>query len=158
MRAGLAVLLILLSVLMPLQTASGEGITVTVTIEAAVSQAAGVTLRKRPDQRGRPGVTLTYRFRLQNTGNGTDRFALAAISSRGWSVAVPGGALTDVLAPAPGGRSRATVDVEVTIPLLETIGAEDMLTLTATSEFDPGVSAQAAVTSTVVERGVIKNR
>ncbi len=93
---------------------------------------------------------MVYRFRVQNTGNGTDQFALVATSTRGWRIVMPGGALTDPLSPGPGGGSRETVEVQVVVPVTETIGAEDVLTLTATSEFDPAVSADISVTSTVV--------
>ena len=141
----------ILSSAQPLLAATGGEIAITVTIQQA--QVAGVEIRPRPDQRGEPGETLTYRFRLQNTGNGTDRFSLAANSSREWAVALPDGALTGPLVPAPGGRSRETVAVQVTIPLTEPRGTEDVLTVTATSEFDPGVSAQVSVSSTVVVRG-----
>lgn len=122
-------------------------------VTTTVNQVAGVSVQAPPGRRGRPGETLRYRFSLQNGGNGTDRFRLAATSNRGWSVSLPGGTLTDPLTPRPGASSRTTIEVEVSIPLTETIGAQDLLTLTATSEFDVAVSTQASVTSTVVVRG-----
>ena len=94
---------------------------------------------------------MVYRFRVQNTGNGTDQFALVATSSRAWRIVMPGGAFTDPLSPGPGGGSRETVEVQIGVPVTETIDAEDVLTLTATSEFDPGVSADASVTTTVAK-------
>ena len=141
-------LLSVVAVVAPASLVSSENITITVTIQQA--QLAGVELRPPPDKRGRSGDTLTYRFRLQNTGNGTDQFAITITSNRGWFIiAPPGGQVTDPLTPGPGGGSRTTVEVNVTIPVDETIGTEDVLTLTATSEFDPSVSAQAQVTTTV---------
>lgn len=122
-------------------------------VTTTVNQVARVAMQPPHDQRGRRGETLTYRFRVENTGNGTDRFRLTANSSRGWAVFLPGGDLTAPLTMGPGAGSQTTVEVEVTVPLTETIGTQDVLTLTATSQFDLTVLTQTSVTSTVVKRG-----
>lgn len=149
MRINSALLLILLGLMAAVPVAYAGEVTVTVTI--AQAQVAGVEIRPRPDRRGRPGETLTYRFRVQNTGSGTDRFTLAATSSLEWPFVLPGGTLTDFLTTPPGPDSRTTVEVQITIPAGETVGAQDVLMLTVTSEFDPGVSADTSVTSTVAK-------
>jgi len=122
-------------------------------VTTIVNQVAGVSVSAPRDQRGKPGATLTYQFTVQNTGNGADSFQLAATSTRGWPINLPGGMLIGPLTADKGASSRQSVTVEVTIPLTEPVDTQDLLTLTATSQFNPSVSAQASVTSTVVRRG-----
>ena len=119
-----------------------------------VNQAAGVTLNAAGRNRsGRSGETVTHAFTVTNAGNGTDQFQLAASSSQGWAVVLPGGNLTGPLTAGKGGRSKVKIEVEVTIDPAATEGTVDTLTLTATSQLDAAVSTQASVDTTVVIRG-----
>ena len=114
-----------------------------------VNQVARVVVSRPAGQRGGRGHTLTYLLTIRNRGNGTDRFRLTASSSRGWVVLLPDGALTVPLTGGSGPGSRTTMRIMVTIPPSETLGVQDILTLTVTSEFNPEVSGRASVTSRV---------
>jgi sugar lactone lactonase YvrE len=81
------------------------------------------------------GTTVTHTFKLHNEGNGRDGAWLAATSSHGWPVTVPG---EGFVAPLPCGGER-TLHVAVAVPAGIPSGIRDTLTLTATSRLDPVV-------------------
>ncbi len=152
-RQAALCLFLALSPVAELRAAPGGQVAVTVTVRQAESQIAevGVKARRPRHQRGAPGETLVYEFTVRNKGNGPDRFRLTAVSSLGWPLRLPGGEWTPVLSGRPE-EGRINVLVEVAIPLTELRRAKDFLALTATSQADPTVSAQAVATTTVAAR------
>lgn len=113
-----------------------------------VNQVAGVVISiARDTQWARPGETITYRFTVQNTGNGLDSFILAATSSSGWPVTIVGG---DYIGPLePGKKGAVQVEVQLTVPPTAADAETDILTFNATSNFNPLISSQAQATTTV---------
>ena len=124
------------------QVVQADIITVVVTIERIV---AGMVFAPS-DQNGVPGQTLVYIFHIQNTGNSSDTFDLSTLSSNGWTTNLPAGNTVGPLAP---GRDSVPVDVELSIPAEAEPGTQDILTLTATSQYDSNVSESASVTTSV---------
>lgn len=115
-----------------------------------VNQIAGVAVSIiRDTQWARPGDTITYRFTVENTGNGLDSFKLTAASSSGWPVTIVGG---NHIGPFEPGR-RVFVDVQLSIPLTAAEAQIDILTFTAISDFNPLISSSAQATTTVRIRG-----
>jgi hypothetical protein len=91
---------------------------------------------------GRPLGVVGYEFTVTNMGDYTDSFTLEA--SGVWTATLPGGANTGQLAVG----ASATVLVIVEIPADAVGGATDVTTLTAASDLDATVSAEASVTTT----------
>lgn len=111
-----------------------------------VNQVAGVRVRALTRRlQGRPGETLTHLFRIRNVGTGEDTFDLEAVSSRGWAVSLPQGS---TIGPLAAGE-RKSIPVEITIPTDAAPRTRDMLTLTATSQFDTEVSHSTRATTMV---------
>jgi len=118
-------------------------------VTTTVNQAAGVAASiGRDAKRGRPGETVTYSFRVNNTGNGTDGFTLTAESASPWPVTITGG---DHIESLGSGRVR-TVYVQVSIPPTAVNGDTDIVTFTAVSDFNPLISSSAQATTTVRAR------
>jgi uncharacterized membrane protein len=112
-------------------TATG---TTTAEIDPSVDLTSGSSA-----QTGLPGELVTHSYTLTNTGNYTDSFSLD-VAGNAWPTVVTGN--TGNLGPGDAYQ----VEVAVTIPdnpAMRVIIASDSFTLTATSDFDGGVSAQA---------------
>jgi YVTN family beta-propeller protein len=107
----------------------------------AVEQQAGLSLLP-PSQEGSglPGETVVYSLTVTNLGNYTDTFSLEA--SGLWTAA------PSVGSTGPLGAGESFVfTLEVAIPASADEGSSDLATVTAQSEFDPGVSSSAQVTT-----------
>lgn len=91
---------------------------------------------------GQPGTIVTHTFRLINTGTVGDTFTVV-IGGSIFAVAAP-----PAVGPLAAGAS-VNFDVQVTIPLTATAGLSDDALLTATSQTDVVVSAQADVITAV---------
>jgi uncharacterized repeat protein (TIGR01451 family) len=91
------------------------------------------------------GSTITYTVELQNRGQSADRFDLE-LSLSDWPVAVMDGGfiqeLTQSLSLSP--CQTQTLGVRVAVPPDAGWNVTDVVTLTARSQADPGVAAQAA--------------
>jgi len=105
-------------------------------VTTTVNQIAALSIRSPKNRRDRPGEIVTLRVQVRNLGNGEDSFELSAISSLVWEVNFPGGNTTGPLAR----RGRSTISLEVTIPAGAARGDSNIVTITATSQFDPSVS------------------
>lgn len=134
----------LLIYIFPLNSqAAGTGsITVTVTVREIMT---GVSVQAPEAQSGEQRETLTYAFVVQNIGNEEDSYRLSATSSSHWRVRLLGGRRIGPLAPG----ESVTVDVRITIPRRAPAGAEDQLTLTATSRTDKTIQGSGSVITTV---------
>jgi len=96
---------------------------------AKVSVVRGVDVTISPSlQDGTPGMTLTYTVSITNTGNVWDTYNITFSDNAGWD---PRFDLVQVKL-APYG-SAVVWNLEVTIPEGAPIGAEDNITVTATS-------------------------
>ena len=91
-------------------------------------------------QAGHPGDVLTYTLEVSNTGDFEDSYSV--VISASWDTAAP-----PTIEPILPGEDGELV-VTVTIPQDAQLGDQDMATLTLTSQGDPLVSQQAALTST----------
>jgi uncharacterized membrane protein len=90
-----------------------------------------------------PDETITYSHALTNTGNYTDTFDLAYMSSRGWILGTPPPSIE-----LAAGESRQ-IDVQISVPAAILSGTTDTLVITATSQADPGVVGTVTDTTTV---------
>lgn len=117
--------------------------------EILVPSGHGVEMQRisRPGT-GKPGESVHYTFRIENLGNATDTYALAAMSIPDWHV--------DVSPPYVALRPGETRDMSATvhIPHSATDWARHLLTLTATLEPEarllrPAASATAQAITTV---------
>jgi hypothetical protein len=116
-------------------------IPVTMTI---IEQQAGLSLVP-PSQEGSglPGETVVYTLTVTNLGNYTDTFSLEA--SGLWTPR------PSVGSTGPLGVGESFVfTLEVAIPASADEGSSDLATVTAQSEFDPGVSSSAEATTTAL--------
>lgn len=121
-------------------------------VNTTVNQVAGVDVSIASDtQWARPGDTITYKFTIENTGNGQDSFTLAATSSSGWPVTIIGGNYIGPL--ETGKKGTATVDVHLSIPPSAADGEIDILTLIVTSDLNPLANSSAQATTTIRIRG-----
>ena len=89
-----------------------------------------------------PGATVTYELTVANTGNTADAVDIA-LSGNAW----PSTAATTV-GPIPAGGSTQLM-VEVTIPGTAVGGDSDTVTVTLTSQGDPGQTAVSTLTTSV---------
>ncbi len=87
-----------------------------------------------------PGTTVTYHLQITNIGQNSDTYDISVVS--GWSYAAP---LT--LGPIPPAGTE-NFDVSVNIPADANNGESDTAMVTATSQFDPGISAVSNLTTT----------
>lgn len=137
-------------------------------VTTTVSQVGGVTIAPNNSSSGAPSDVLYYAHTVTNAGNGTDTIDLTASSSQGWTIAfyldVNGNgtyesgtdtplADTDAdLVPdtgALGNDAFVRILVAVTVPAGASDATVDVTTVTATSSFDTGLSANATDTTTV---------
>ena len=87
-------------------------------------------------QSGDNGATLSYTVTVKNTGRGyTDTYTLEATDNAGWTLSLS----EDSVGPLSENASK-DVMLHVTIPVDAEDGAQDLITVTATSQGDPAVS------------------
>jgi trimeric autotransporter adhesin len=136
---------------------------VTATATITVAQKAGIAITPATaSQTIGESNWAYYPFVTENTGNGTDQYNLAGVSSNGWTVelyldANGNGVLdpAELSAGTVSASSSLTADAtehfiaRVFVPLGTADAATDILTVTGTSQFDNGVSASGVYTSTV---------
>ena len=122
------------------------------TAEVVVGQVAGVDLQPPRVSTGAVGTSVVFAHLLTNVGNGPDSFTVAAASAHGWPVTLyhdrngdgildPGDSV--LTGPVPlGYGGMAHLLASVAIPSSAgVLGVSDTVTVTATSRFNPGVSA-----------------
>ncbi|MBA7595427.1 hypothetical protein ES703_02390 [subsurface metagenome] len=95
------------------------------------------------NRRGMPGTTLIYYVKVTNTGRMDDNYDLTVVDTENWSLDIsPAGLFVE------NGKFEWAV-LEVRIPDEASLGAEDIITVTATSRTDNTVSDNGACTATV---------
>ncbi len=94
------------------------------------------------------GSTITYTVKLQNRGQSVDQFDLE-LSGSAWPVSVMDSTFTQEITQSLtlGQCLSQTVGISVTVPPEIGWNVTDVVTLTARSQSDPGVAAQAAFAS-----------
>ena len=118
--------------------------TSSILLNITITQYGGVTVTAPAGNLSLPGVEI-YEFLVNNTGNGDDIFDLGVTTS--WVAVIKvGGVPATTVAIARDGS--AVVTVELTVPVVRN-GTTDLLTLTATSQFDAGELDSDNLTSTV---------
>jgi uncharacterized repeat protein (TIGR01451 family) len=136
---------------------------VTATVSITVAQKAGVALTPTPQsQTVGDSVWAYYAYSVQNTGNGKDKFTLSGVSAHGWSTEIyldanKNGVLdaSELAAGTKASSDTLLADsseyfiVRVFVPKGTTDALTDLLTATATSQFNGSVSASGLFTTTV---------
>lgn len=135
------------------------------TVTTIVAQVAGVDVSPATSaQSVAENSTVTYTATITNMGNGTDSFTLTtSAQSSGWAATIYGdpnnngvldagemvaGNIISSIANLPADSSRH-VFVVVSVPTGALDGSSQAVTLTATSQFNTGVSDAGVYTSTV---------
>jgi N-acetylneuraminic acid mutarotase len=90
-----------------------------------------------------PGEVAEYNLTLSNTGNFTDTFDLA-FAGNAWAVTLP------VTQTTLAAGTSLEVTVQVLVPVGAADGDQDSVTITATSQGDPTVTASGELTTTAV--------
>ncbi len=117
--------------------------TTTVLLTTTVNAAYGAAFAPALAQAGAPGSLVTHSLWLTNTGNLTDTFTVTA-GSAVFTTTV----LSPIVGPLnPGEGGWVTVTVQVPVEAVE--GTQDEVTITATSQGAPSVSATATLTTQV---------
>ncbi|MFQ5615989.1 MAG: hypothetical protein ACE5GO_05975, partial [Anaerolineales bacterium] len=125
----------------PTQTITAA-LTTTVNAVYAVELSPGAALGA-----GHPGETITYTLQITNTGNTTDSFDSAVVTST-WGVALP-----PTVEALPPGWS-ATLAVSVTIPITATDSVTGTAIIAVISQGDASVSSRTTLTMQAVWRKV----
>lgn len=129
-------------------------------VTTTVSQVAAVTVVPDNTSNADPGDVVLYAHTVTNNGNDDDTFDLTATSSEGWTVVIYADAGTiGVYEPGTDlpitGTGVLTADqvfpilVRVTVPAGTANATVDTTTVTATSQFNTGVSDSATDTTTI---------
>jgi uncharacterized membrane protein len=92
---------------------------------------------------GYPGEMVAYTLMLGNTGNITDTYELTP-SGNAWEVGIP------VTTTTVAAGEMVEVIVYITVPMDAMAGDMDMVTITATSQGDPGKQAMSELTTTAL--------
>ncbi len=139
-------------------------------VTTEVSQVAGVDVTPTPRTKtGVQGTSVAYGVTVTNTGNGDDTFDLTTVNPDGWPVTIylddDGDGMWDVVdvngdgipdtgeltvvsdTGELGADEEFYVIVVVAIPALTPNDTESLTTLTATSRFDDGVTADGEYTT-----------
>lgn len=90
---------------------------------------------------GLPGATISYHVTILNIGNVEDTYDLTVSDTDGWDLSISPASLA--LAPSQSGFAT----LSVTVPENATVGAKDNITVDATSQADPTVSASSSCTA-----------
>lgn len=137
------------------------------TVVTTVQQVAALTLTADGARTVTPGGQVSYPHTLTNTGNGADSFNLAASQSGAFSL---GGVAFYADANGDGVADNATPVTTTgtlaagavfrfvavgTAPATASSGQASSLTVTATSAFNPGVSAANTDTTTISTNAVV---
>lgn len=109
----------------------------------------GVTVSPDNSGGGTAGSTVSYAHTITNNGNVTETFDLTAISSLGWGVTITDTGGNPLSSVTLARDASTSVLVNVTIPGGAINGTQDIATLTATAQSDPGVSDSATDTTRV---------
>jgi uncharacterized repeat protein (TIGR01451 family) len=136
------------------------------TLVLTVGQVAGVDLEPPRSSVSDIGVTVVFTHTLENIGNGTDSFVLAAASTAGWTVAIyidtnRDGALDagDLQVSGPvtlAADDTAHLLVAVNVPNNPAVrGSVDDIAVQATSVFDGSVSDGLVDQIQVVDVGIL---
>lgn len=105
----------------------------------------GVDCKPPEDATIDPGASASYTFRVNNSGNGDDRFELNVYSESGWPTQITSSAWT----PLMNASEEITVVVLTEVPPGTESWAQDRIVLEATSVYYPWVFGTSQVTSTV---------
>ncbi|MBS0213045.1 MAG: DUF11 domain-containing protein [Proteobacteria bacterium] len=147
--------------------ASGIGRQVTSNpVQTIVLQVASLTLVSTQTQTATPGSVVYYPHTVTNTGNGSDTFNLGAVNTSGpfnmsniqifadnGSGQPVGPAITNSGSLASGASFRFIV--VATVPVTATTGQQNVMTVTATSQFDGTKTATNTDTTKVTSNAVI---
>jgi uncharacterized membrane protein len=118
-------------------------------LAAAAPAAAGVVVAPAAAaQSGPPGATVTYTVRVTNTGTTADVYTMTVTGNVWPANILVNGSGTGFLPLAPG--AGQDVQIEVSIPVTAT--GQDVALFTTVSQADPGVSASATLTTSVLLR------
>jgi hypothetical protein len=96
---------------------------------------------------GRPGSHVTYELTVANTGAQADTFNLS-VSGASWQTTLSQSSI--ILASG----ASAKITVTVTIPVGSPFGLSDDVTITATSQGDPGVTDSSILVTSVNGRSL----
>jgi uncharacterized repeat protein (TIGR01451 family) len=129
-------------------------------VTTTVSQVAAVTVAPDNASNADPGDVVVYAHTVTNNGNDDDTFDLSATSSQGWTVAIyadagvigvyePGTDLPIADTGVLTADAVYTILVTVAVPAGAANGTVDTTTVTATSQFNVGVSDSATDTTTI---------
>jgi uncharacterized repeat protein (TIGR01451 family) len=129
-------------------------------VTTTVSQVAAVTVAPDRASNADPGDVVVYAHTVTNDGNGDDTFDLTAVSSQGWTVAIyadagaigvyePGVDLPVTDTGVLAADAVFAILVTVTVPAGTANATIDTTTVTATSQFNAGVSDSATDTTTI---------
>jgi hypothetical protein len=102
-----------------------------------------VTLHAPGEVSGQTGEVLPIDIKLNNGGPTTDTYTLTVTDSAGWSLSSLSSPIT------VEGLQLTELELNVTLP--NALDAQDVITLTATSQQDPNVSATVDIDVTVVD-------
>ncbi|MBS0457577.1 MAG: DUF11 domain-containing protein [Proteobacteria bacterium] len=135
-------------------------------VQTIVQQVASLTLTSTQSQTATPGSVVYYPHTVTNTGNGSDTFNLAAANTGGpfnmtniqifadnGSGLPVGGPITNSGPLASGASFRFIV--VATVPVSATVGQTNVMTVTATSQFDNTKTATNTDSTKVTSNAVI---
>ena len=139
-------------------------------VSTTVSQIAGVDVDPAEFSRdGKQGTTVEFASTITNTGNGADTFALAANNPNSWTTRIyldtDGNGKRDTgedtLVTSTGelaANATYKVIIEVDIPAGVANGTSSATTLTATSDYDAGISDEGIYTINVQDAVLSHNK
>jgi uncharacterized membrane protein len=117
--------------------------TATALLTTTVNTVYGAAFAPPVAQAGAPGALVTHSLWLTNTGSVADTFTIT-VGSAVFTTTV----LSPIVGPLnPGEGGWVTVTVQIPADALE--GAQDQVTITATSQGSPSASATASLTTLV---------
>ncbi len=130
---------------------SGLGPTVVMNLATSDITIFDLTVVGPDGDAGEAGTTVTYTVEVYNNGDGVDLVTVTALSQNGWTVTGgtgPGGQFI-------GAGEHVTIQFQVTIPPGAGVGTQDILTVTATSQFSPAENFVKQITTTVDQQTAV---